>query len=239
MNVERGVKRITLVVSMVVGLGAWIYSSISLFEYWYWEREQYLSYEKKYEDIKWFWETWDADAWTRDGNKMTRDDVLYALLDSPWRAMCFVRQIDPELDFRTEVLLSGHDVLPGTNASMLQLPTAAFAEAVQKARKDGLWAAYGNCSTGAYSRPQFLAFSIIGGFSIGLGAFVAVWLSFFLLRWIGRGFSPTIYAPSEKGASGNPTYSLSCESFKDQESDSSGRGNPENARRTINDHQIA
>jgi hypothetical protein len=237
MNLERGAKRITLVVSMAVGLVAGVYSSISLFDYWYWEREQYLSYERKYENIKWFWKTWDADAWTRDGNKVTKNDVLHTLLDSPWRGIPFTHddisdRPNVESGSATEFTLYGRDVVPGMNPAMLNLPAAALGEAVQKARKDGLWAAYRNCSTGAYSRPQFLTFSIIGGFSIGLGAFIAVWLSFFLLRWIGRGFSTTTGAVSAKGASCNPTYSLSGESPEDQESDSGGRGSPESAPRT-------
>jgi hypothetical protein len=198
MNVQRGAKRITLVVSVMAGLGTWVHSSTALFDHWYWEREQYLAYREKYENIKWFWETWDADAWTRDGNRMAKNDVLHALLDSPWRGMPFTRgdifdQINPEPGSRTDFTLSGCDVMPGIDATMLDLPAAALPEAVQKAREKGLWKALANCRSEETFwtkriQLQLLVFSIVFGLLPSTGAFIVVWLLFFLFRWISRGF---------------------------------------------------
>jgi hypothetical protein len=209
MNLQRGAKRITLVVSVVAGLVAWVYSSIALFDHWYWEREQYLAYKEKYENLKWFWETWDADAWTRGGNSMTKNDVLRALLGLPLYGMRFTRQIDPELDFRIQFRLSGCDVLPGMNLAMLDLPAAALAEAVRKARVRGSNnARFDYVCAGTFwakrTRPQLLLISVMSGSAIGSAASITIWVLFFLLRWIGCGFVTGPKQIPEAGQSDDP-----------------------------------
>lgn len=192
MNMQRGTKRITLVVSVLAGLGVWVSFSKACLDDWHYEREQYLRYCDKHENLKWFWEAWDADGWTADGNTMSKNDVLRYLLEIPSFHRRFTRA-NVEPDSSTEILLSASEVLPGMDLAMVDLPPVALADAVQEAREEGL-------STAGFNRwreetfwtrrtdLQLLALSVAFGFLPSTAAFLVVWLLFFLLRWIGRGF---------------------------------------------------
>jgi hypothetical protein len=215
MNLQRGVKRVTLVVSLVAGLGAWAHCAGAFFDDSCWEREQYLAYKEQYENVKWFWETWDVDGWTRDGNRMTKNDVLRALLDPPWRGVLFTRgnirdQINPEAGSLIEFTLFARDVVPGMDAAILDLPAVALAEAIGKAREEGLskrfwpWIEAETFWT-KRTRPQLVALSAVVDLPIGIGAFITVWLVFFLMRWIVGGFCTTTALAPAGVESGNST----------------------------------
>jgi hypothetical protein len=186
MNLERGVRRITLVVSVVTGLGAWVLSSQTLYDHWCWERQQYLAYKEKHENIDLFWKTWDANGWALYGYDINKNGVLRMLAEVPYRGMTFTTDA-------TDFTLHGYEVLPGMNAAKFDLPATGLATALQKARRDGRWNAlfdYVGAETfwTKRTRTQLLAFSVVGGLAIGSATFATVWLLFFLLRWIGRGF---------------------------------------------------
>ncbi len=140
---------------------------------------------------------------------INKNGVLRTLAEAPYRGMTFTT------DTR-DFTLRGSEVLPGMNAATFDLPVAGLATALQKARRDGRWnALFDYVWAGTFwtkrTRPQLLAFSITGGFVVGLGAFIALWLLFILLRWIGRGFFATTGRAPKVGKSDDLVLSSSKE----------------------------
>jgi len=54
MNLERGFRRITLVLSVIIGLGAWFLFFVVIFAGWDYERSRYSKYKSDYDNISYF-----------------------------------------------------------------------------------------------------------------------------------------------------------------------------------------
>ncbi len=196
-NIERGVRRLILVLSLLVGFGTAAVSASSLLDRWERDRRSHLQNEQTYENIKLFWRVWDANCWDTG-----QRETLRALL------------ADHGMKFTSDggtFTLYQDDVLPGIDGTinlppgrgLEGLPPAVVA-AIQKAREQGLWdALWRGAETDTFwtRRPpsQLLGASIFFGLLLGTVPFTVVWLSFFVFRWIACGFAGG-KAPAQRGA---------------------------------------
>jgi len=192
MNVERGFRRITLLLSIVVGLGIWLISSFIIFSVWEDEHLQYNKCEEDYDNIQWFWSVWDANGWDV-GNR----SVIQHLLDSK-----DAYKLAPFKKRDETIYLKPEQVFPGIKKSVLENPpdflnwtaqnskSKALKEAREKVRRHRKW--------GNKKISEMIALSVVTGLPIGAAGFIVIWLIFFLLRWLVRGFCGDMIYESDK-----------------------------------------
>jgi len=181
MNIERGVRRIALILSLVAGIGAWYSVSREKFDRWdvmCYHRQDYLAKKKI---IEFLWGVWDSGGFEEDqGRKINKREVIEHLL-TDWSRNEF------EIEGK-RVWISASDFFPGVSERMLSMTPAQLDVVAQAAKVDACFIAEPESSLVNWSRPVLMGLGIACGLPSGLGGFLGVWLSFFLLRWIGRGF---------------------------------------------------
>jgi len=75
MNLESGFKRITLIISIIVGTGTWCLVSKIFFNDWNQKRTEYHKQEDKYNNIIAFWQIWDANVYAKN-----KKEIIISLL---------------------------------------------------------------------------------------------------------------------------------------------------------------
>ncbi len=192
MNIERGFKRIALILSLVVGIGAWYSVSREKFDYWdvmRYQRQDYLAKKKIIESL---WGVWDRGGFEGgQGKKMSQRDVVEHLL-TDWSRNEF------EVE-KKWIWISASEFFPGVSQRMLSMTPAQLEAAAQAAKVDACFIADPESPLANRSRPMLMGLSIAFGIPAGTGGFVGVWLSFVLLRWIGCGFFTTTEESPRKG----------------------------------------
>lgn len=180
MKLERGFRRITLILSILVGVGACFLCFVFIFESWDYERWRYDNYKDDYDNITYFWTVWDANGW--DGGKRS---VVQHFLDSEDNYASF--------DIRGEkVNLNTYDVFPGIGKEMLDLPLDALDQNAKTAKEKALKKIENNLKAherwGNKTMPETISLSILASLPAGAIGFLVVWFLFFVLRWLIRGF---------------------------------------------------
>lgn len=182
MIVERGFRRITLLLSIVVGLGIWLVSSFIIFTILENERFQYNNHVEDYDNIVYFWSVWDANGWS-GGNR----NIIRHLLNSKndYSGASFKR-------VGKTIHLMPHQVFPGIDESMLDIELDLLDWKVQTAKVKAFKNAQENIQIyarlGSRKFSEIVGISIAVGLPIGIIGFVVIWVIFFLLRWLVRGF---------------------------------------------------
>jgi len=182
MNLERGFKRITLVLSIVIGLGTWFLCFVFICDSWDRERSIYSRYKKDYDNISYFWEVWDANGWS--GGKRS---IVQHFLDSKDYYYFAPFEIGGET-----VYLNGRAVFPGINRDMLDLRLDSLDEKAKTAKEKALKIAKNDLERhelwGNKELPEIVSLSILAALPAGVMVFLIVWFFFLLLRWLIRGF---------------------------------------------------
>jgi len=182
MRIERGFRRITLFISIVVGLAAGFlcyslqYSDIQS------RRFQYNRYKEDYENIAYFWRIWDANGWAA-GHK----GIVRYLEKNPYSASFKL------LDGKT-IYLNTQDVFPGVDkfTSLLPLDEDEIEKKVQNAKLIAIQRARNNFEKhkhwGDNTPPMVVAKMLASASFVGFVGFSIIWLLFFLTRWLVLGF---------------------------------------------------
>lgn len=171
MYAERGFRIITYFVSLIFGLVVFLFCFVLLIDRFKYEQAQYNNLKDEYDNIVYFWKVWDA-------NEDLRRHAIQSLLDSDKDTGVPLRN-----DNGQTVYLKADKVFPGINKDILDMSSfdlevkakAARTKAIQKAGKKVV-------------KPMivdwFLALSLGAG-AIGISL---IWVLFFIIRWIVRGF---------------------------------------------------
>jgi len=182
LNLRRGFKRITALLSIIIGLGAWSLCSGLLFSIWDYEREQYNEYRDDYQNIAYFWSVWDVNGWS--GGKKGVVEHLLESENSYYGAPFAVGD--------KTIHLKAYDVFPGIDKDMLNMPLYVLDEKSQVAKKKAVKAIRNNMEMYEYwgkrTSSHIVLLSIVVGLPAGVIGFSVVWFLFFLLRWLVRGF---------------------------------------------------
>lgn len=203
MNVERGFRRVTLIVSVVVGIGAWHSIAFEVFDRWEALRSEYEGRVAKADIATRFWSRWGRDGFVDvEGRTITKRDAIRLLL-THYTVSWF--------DCGKGIWISASDVFPGVNEETLSLPPDTLEEVAQAARTNACFVADPENPLAKRSRSLLVVLSIACGIPAGTGAFVGTWLLFFLMRWIGRGFTTTVGETSTQGRPRDLTLSSSEE----------------------------
>ncbi|MHC4087466.1 MAG: hypothetical protein ACYSWZ_10595 [Planctomycetota bacterium] len=181
MYAERGFRIITYLVSIIFGLVVFLFCIVLLIDNFKYEQAQYNNLKNEYDNIVYFWKVWDA-------NEDRRRHTIQSLLDSDKYTSVPLRN-----DNGQTVYLKADKVFPGVHKDMLDMSSfdldvkakAARIKAIQKAGKKVV-------------KPVivdwFLALSLGAG-AIGISL---IWLLFFIIRWIVRGFCSDSQKTSKK-----------------------------------------
>lgn len=200
MNVERGLKRIALILSLVAGIGVWYSVSHEKFDYWDTIRYQRQDYVAKKKIVEFMWGVWDGDGFEGgEGRKMSKREVIEHLL-TDWSHSEF------EVEGKS-VWIRASDFFPGVSEQMLSMTPPQLDAAAQAAKVDACFIADPESPLANSSRPVLVGLSIACGLPVGVGGFLGVWLLFFLLRWIGRGFVTATEQAPKTGQSDDPGLS--------------------------------
>jgi hypothetical protein len=182
MKLERGCRRITLVLSVVIGLWAWLLCFVLISDGWDYECRRYSMYKDDYENITYFWDVWDANGWSRG-----KRSVVKNFLESKSRKSSAPFEIRGET-----VYLDADDVFPGIYMDMLDLPLDSLDEKAKTAKEKAYKTIEKNIKShelwGNKRLSEIICLSILASLPAGLIGFLAVWFFFFLLRWLVRGF---------------------------------------------------
>jgi hypothetical protein len=180
MNLERGFRRITLVLGIVVGLGAWLLCFAFIFPSWENERSRYSSYKDDYDNIIYFWTVWDANGWS--GGKRS---VVQHFLDSHNYAPFEIRH--------ESVYLNAEDVFPDIHRDMLNLPLDSLDKKAKTAKEKAFKTIQNKIKSherwGNKTLAEIICLSILAALPAAVIGFLLVWFLFLVLRWLVRGFS--------------------------------------------------
>lgn len=190
MNLRRGFRRITFVLSVFVALTAAISCFLGVFDGSISERGAYNDSKDDYENITQFWLVWDVNGWEKY-------EVVKHLLSSYERPY----SLSAPFDFGSgTVYLHPQDVFPGINKNMLYMPLAALDKEAQTAKEIAIREARRKVESyeywGTKSTPTIILISIVVALvSAGLGylsTWVIVWFSgmtiYNFFKWLILGF---------------------------------------------------
>jgi hypothetical protein len=192
MNLYRGFKRITLLLSIVVTLAAWFWFSEGRFRS---AEQKQKALEEDAEQYRCFWDCWDADDFLGASKRM----VVADLLTGPDKLKAV---IVPNGDDARVLFLAPDVVFPGIESLRVHLDTvttgygrllmsvsdSALEEAAQAAKAKCLALEPRFSRHFVRSPREMLTSSILEGGPVAAGTFGAVWLLFLLFRWIVCGF---------------------------------------------------
>jgi hypothetical protein len=188
MNLRRGLKRITFILSLLVALIAAALGFVGVFDTWNHECNKYNIYKNNYEDITNFWLVWDEDGWVDGKYKIISD-----LLNSP----------PPYVRFRIgdkEVVIEQDDVFPGINEEMLHMSLDVLDKKAQTAKEIAILIAKNEMQQyewwGKKGTDEAVLLSVLtalGCAAIGyLGTWVIIWFGgiviYKFIRWLISGF---------------------------------------------------
>lgn len=184
LNLRRGFRRITLLLSIVVALVAWLICFVFVFDSWDVERSRYSAYKVNYYDIGRFWHYWDANDF--DARKR---EVIQYLLDSA----------DSDSDARFLKVSDGqwydakaYELFPGIRKEMLDMPLHSLDEKANAAKEIALKRAEKKIKAherwGNKSLPVTICFSMLAALPAGVLSLAVVWFIYFLLIWLTLGF---------------------------------------------------
>jgi hypothetical protein len=180
MNVEHGFRRITLLVSIIIGLAVALLCFVLIGEEVVYERELYNDYKEDSENIVYFWRIWDANGWVA-GHK----GIVRYLKINPYSALFELR------DGKT-ISLNPQDVFPGLDKLTILSPLDEIEKEAQNAKIIAIQRAKNNIEKYAYWGEKKLFGIVLFGVGIallvGVIGFSLVWLLFFLIRWLVLGF---------------------------------------------------
>jgi hypothetical protein len=171
MKMGKGFKRITLLLSIIVGLSAGFvcyglqYSEV---------QSKRLLYKTNSEDllnIQHFWIIWDANGWD-----MGKKGIVNYLETKPYGASFTL--------FGKTVYLNAQDVFPGIYKNMSKLPLDELEEKAQYAREEAIEKAHEKLSGlwGGKTPPMVVVNMLVLASMVGFVGFSIVWLLFFLMR---------------------------------------------------------
>jgi len=179
MNLERGFKRIVLLLSIIAGIGVSIFWGYNKFSDMMAERYSYLDSCKSLENVRWFWSVWDSNGWRKKvvvKHLLDADTITY-----PLRRKAIFKRDGNEVDFYS------FEVFPGLDESVLDMPPDLLDKTAQQAKSQAL--ANANDPLKGYKQHwnknffQIITITIVVGLFFGILAFAFVWIVFFLIRW--------------------------------------------------------
>jgi hypothetical protein len=207
MNLERGFRRIVLLLSIIAGLSIGSFEAYKCYEdhlfYLSSCKEHYQTEARRLDDILWFWSVWDCNGWS--GGKRV---VLKDLLDPEYSKECFVRDcngwrcpggIERYLPIKLvakNVSFTRFDVFPGLDYSVVNLPPDILDKTAQQAKNEAIDTIRRELLSSEkklervekINTYQIVTNSLITSLSFGILAFISIWAMFFLVRWLILGF---------------------------------------------------
>ena len=183
-NLRRGYRRITLLVSIIAALVAWLICVLFVGTIWDEERRLYNADKKNYDGIVWFWHVWDANGWEAGKKGITQYLLNKTICDG-------YAQIDGASDDEG-FFVKAWDVFPGIENIMPDMPLHSLDEQAKAAKEVALERAAKNSKNherwGNKSLHVIISLSVLAALPTGMVGFVFVWLIYFLVRWLILGF---------------------------------------------------
>jgi hypothetical protein len=181
MYAERGFRIITYLVSLIFGLMVFLFCLVLLIDHFQNEQAQYNNLKNEYDNIVYFWKVWDA-------NEGLHHHAIQSLLDSDKDTGVPLRNNNGQI-----VYLKADKVFPGVHKDMLDMSSFDLDVKAKDARIKAIQKA-GKKVVKPVIVDWFLALSLGAG-AIGISL---IWLLFFIIRWVVRGFCSDSQKTSKK-----------------------------------------
>lgn len=186
MNKERGIRRIILLVSIIVGLGVGFFLCFVVWGELDYGNQYYYEQDENFSNIMSFWFIWKEDGWDK------KNVMKYLLTKDKWnKTFHYPKQF--EISGKT-VYLSPSDVFPGINENYASLLLEDLEKKAEVACREAVEVAKKKRDNSKYTpMPLIILYCSISGLAGGAVSFVLVWLVyyilFYLLKWLALGFA--------------------------------------------------
>jgi len=174
LNIRRGFRRITILLSIV----AWLICSLFVAAGWEEERVRYNVARKKHKQVVYFWRVWDANNW-KAGNQ----GIIEGLLKE--------RFITFDMNGET-AFLKDYEVFPGIHKDMLTMTKHSLDENSKAAKDLALERAFEKIKDherwGSKSIPVIICLSVLAALPAGVISFIVFCFIYFIVRWLILGF---------------------------------------------------
>jgi hypothetical protein len=194
MNIRRGFRRITFVLSILVACTAAAFCSASFSDYLNSERGAYNNSKNSYENINQFWLVWDANEWIGGNREAVRNLLNLQTNDRGYQYE--LREGKFTFDNGKVVTLHASEVLPGINKDMLYVPLDVLEKAAQSAKEQSIEKAKRRLKDHEYwwtkSTITFVLVCMVAALVGAALGFLATWIAstsiYRFIEWLILGF---------------------------------------------------
>jgi|GEM_PF-2875406 len=192
-DLERGFRRLTLLLSVVLALVTWFWFSEARLRGAEQKQEAIIDDASNYRR---FWDCWDTDNFYASSRQMVVEDLLSGHDEAKMVPVpnggdnCRVLLLVPQVVFPgiDDLRQYYHIYDPQNNRGILRIADSALEKAAQTAKAKCLAFEPYFSQHFVRSRREMMTRSIFEGVPVGAGAFGAMWTLFLLFKWISRGF---------------------------------------------------